>query len=348
MPAVAACAVLTSVVLMANEGVSPLVESQSVVIKDVCAWPNLTKLPDGAVAAVIFNQPAHGSVAGDVDCWATTDEGRTWQRRATVAARPGPKANRMNVAAGLAANGDLVVVASGYRRLGEKASWTERLLPAVVYRSSDGGRAWTVSSELPTAPDEQHMIPFGDIVSGGDGTLRVTCYTAGEVWATYMLSSRDDGRTWTGPVKVGEGINECAPLHLGEGRWLAAIRTNSPADLRLFTSDDDGTTWSDRGPITQAQQHPAHLLRVSDGRVLLAYGHRREEQPGVEAMLSTDEGRSWGDPIRLVALPMVDLGYPSSVELADGRILTAYYAQRGPGYDGYHMGVVVWRLPAEP
>jgi hypothetical protein len=304
-------------------------------------------LPDGSTAAVIFNQPAHGSLPGDVDCWATTDEGKTWQKRGTVAPRPEPNANRMNVAAGLAANGDLVVVSSGYRRIGEDAPWTERLLPALVYRSSDGGATWEVSFEVPTAPDGQHMIPFGDIVAGDDGALRVTCYTAGELWATYMLTSADDGRTWASPVKIGEGINECAPLHLGDGRWLAAIRTNSPADLRLFTSDDDGVTWSDRGPVTQPNQHPAHLLRLSDGRVLLTYGNRREECPGVEAIISADEGETWGEPVRLVALPMVDLGYPSSVRLPDGHILTAYYAQKGPGYEGYHMGVVVWRLPED-
>ena len=123
---------------------------------------------------------------------------------------------------------------------------------------------------------------------------------------------------------------------------------NKPGDLRLFTSDDDGATWSDQGPVTQAKQHPAHLVRLTDGRVLLTYGNRREERPGVEAVLSSDEGRTWSDPIRLVELPMVDLGYPSSVQLSDGRVLTAYYAQKGPGYEGYHMGVVVWRLPEEP
>ena len=56
-----------------------------VAVENVCAWPNLTVLPDGAIVATIFNQPSHGSVAGDVECWATEDAGRTWQKRGTPA-----------------------------------------------------------------------------------------------------------------------------------------------------------------------------------------------------------------------------------------------------------------------
>ncbi|HJN18940.1 MAG TPA: sialidase family protein, partial [Armatimonadota bacterium] len=109
----------------ADEGVSPLVQHQSVAARNVCAWPNLTTLGDGTIVATIFNQPAHGTLPGDVDCWASTDGGETWERRATVAQRPEPNSNRMNVAAGLAGNGDLVVVASGYRRVGEDATFEE-------------------------------------------------------------------------------------------------------------------------------------------------------------------------------------------------------------------------------
>ena len=35
-----------------------------IAIDDVCAWPNLTPMPDGFIAAVIFNQPTHGGWQG--------------------------------------------------------------------------------------------------------------------------------------------------------------------------------------------------------------------------------------------------------------------------------------------
>lgn len=37
-----------------------------------------------------------------------------------------------------------------------------------------------------------------------------------------------------------------------------------------------------------------------------------------------------------------DGGYPSSVQLPDGQVLTAYYASRIEDHAGYHMGVVLW------
>jgi predicted neuraminidase len=52
--------------------------SHAVAVKDCTAWPNLDELADGAVVATIFNQPCHGLWEGDVDCWATTDGGKSW------------------------------------------------------------------------------------------------------------------------------------------------------------------------------------------------------------------------------------------------------------------------------
>ena len=37
-----------------------------------------------------------------------------------------------------------------------------------------------------------------------------------------------------------------------------------------------------------------------------------------------------------------DGGYPSSVQLSDGQVLTAYYASGIDGHARYHMGVVLW------
>ena len=52
-----------------------------VAVDNVCAWPNLTLTGDGTILAVIYNQPCHLTAEGDVECWASTDDGRTWVRR---------------------------------------------------------------------------------------------------------------------------------------------------------------------------------------------------------------------------------------------------------------------------
>jgi hypothetical protein len=107
-----------------------------------------------------------------------------------------------------------------------------------------------------------------------------------------------------------------------------------------LASEDDAKTWSACGPVTEQSQHPGHFLRLADGRLMLSYGNRTADR-GVDVRLSGDEGKTWSHPIRVVDFQQ-DGGYPSSVQLPDGQILTAYYARKTTYHDGYHMGVVIW------
>ena len=110
-------------------------------------------------------------------------------------------------------------------------------------------------------------------------------------------------------------------------------------------SRDDGKTWKSHGPATLPNQHPASLLGLSDGRVLLTYGIRNEGLHAIGARVSRDDGASWGHPFVLVCLDgSVDDGYPSSVELDDGTVVTAYYASGIHEHQRYHMGVLRWKL----
>lgn len=317
-----------------------------VAVDNVCAWPNLTTLADGAVVATIFNQPSHGSVAGDVECWASTDSGRSWQKRGTPAGHE-PDTNRMNVAAGRAQNGDLLVISSGWsnRYPPDKKGTPFRhgILAPWVCRSTDGGRNWTVEPHAFPAegPRGGACIPFGDILPGCDGRLRVAIYEVLQLRndRVYIYTSPDDGKSWGQPAALDPERmrNETALLHLGDGRWLAAARVS---ELQLYASDDDARTWRPCGPVTQPSQHPGHLLRLRDGRLLLSYGNRTADR-GVDVRFSRDEGRSWSTPFR-VADFLGDGGYPSSVQLPDGQVLTAYYASKTTDHQRYHMGVVVW------
>jgi hypothetical protein len=49
-------------------------------VKDVCAWPALTLLPDGSINATLFSKPSHGQVAGAVAVWNRAD-GTSWTKR---------------------------------------------------------------------------------------------------------------------------------------------------------------------------------------------------------------------------------------------------------------------------
>ena len=336
-----------------------------IAVDNVCAWPNLTRLPDGAIVANIFNQPCHGKWEGDVECWASQDDGRFWTLRGTPAPHE-PGTNRMNVAAGLAANDDLIVLASGWNNRSPKgegqANFSDATpLPPWVCRSTDGGRTWMQAEDV-TPPEDKsaRIIPFGDMVRLQDGALGVCIYS----WQppnehnVYFYSSDDDGRSWAIRSVIQQGnINETTPLVLPNGNLLACARTLDDQHLELFRSTDHGHIWQREQALTGVMEHPAHLLNLNDGRILLTYGRRnKEEAPhfrGIGYRLSSDAGRTWTEPAALVESmhrpgmrwPHSDGGYPSNVQLDDGQILTAWYTSGVPGiHERYHMAAAIWSL----
>jgi hypothetical protein len=364
--------VVCSGVTAAEQGKAPYVLDRDgsvpqpvVAVADVAAWPNLTQLPDGTIIALIYNQPSHGQMPGDVDCWATEDAGVTWTKRSTAAPRGTPQQNRMNTAAGLTADGKLILVTSGWSEPGNPDAKGKpnigELLPTWVCISDDGGYTWRIDEQsFPNGPDGRPMIPFGDIMPGEDGMLRVAAYStpdeepaqqaakqAGDNLAQRAAHGqnwivRGDGRNWDAPVRIAHRPrrNETAILHLGGGKWIAAARK---AGLELFFSEDDAKTWTMLGErVTDNLQHPGHLMRLKDRSIMLSYGNRVRPHPGVEVKFSKDEGRTWSAPYRIADVNSPDSGYPSSVQLSDGRILTACYSRGIAGHDGYVMFTVTW------
>ena len=321
-------------------------------IQGVCAWPNLQILNDGTILALIFNQPCHGLWEGDLDCWASEDGGRTWRFRGRPAEHE-PGTNRMNCAAGIAANGDVVVLCSGWadrNRRGEPVNPHRQPLRPWVCRSSDQGRTWSVGTDFPAPPQDgvgagNEFIPFGNIRAADDGSLCVAAYLRREQSrACHLIRSLDDGRTWGEAVSLHPGGNETDILHLGGGRWLAAAREfgeRRDVHLELFSSDDDARTWKRQQPLTLPLQVTGHLTRLADGRVLLSHGNRCWNNYGVDVRLSDDAGASWSPPFRIADCPRPDCGYPSTVQTADGTAVTAYYTQVSDDYH-YEMRVAHW------
>jgi sialidase-1 len=59
--------------------------------------------------------------------------------------------------------------------------------------------------------------------------------------------------------------------------------------------------------------------------LLMTYGYRREPF-GNQARVSDDAGRTWSDPITISGDGAGgDLGYPSTVQLPDGSLITVWY-----------------------
>ncbi len=313
-----------------------------VAIDNVCAWPNITKLPDGSLVAIVFNQANHGFTEGDVECWASAD-GRFWKYLSTVT-QHAPATVRMNHGVGLNAEGHLVVLCSGWDNIAPRRNPTSQTLPTVGAISRDGGKSWEqLGVVMPAVEGLSWHVPFGDIQLAANGDLVAGNYAfkrprTGNI---YVARSQDGGRSWNTFTPIAKDRHvEAALLHLGKGRWLAASRRFEHLDLEIFASDDDALTWHSVNILDVKPVSAAHLLKLSDGRILLTYGNRTPGDWGIDARTSSDGGRTWSIPQRLAVLEAPDCGYPEAVEFPGGRLMVAYYCDGIATHQRYHMGVV--------
>ena len=183
---------------------------------------------------------------------------------------------------------------------------------------------------------------FGDQIATSDGA-----FSQGPIQA---CKSTDDGRTWVelGTVPNHEGTvnqnyHEPHVVETASGKLVGLIRFEEALKfdelvkrvrevnaidthfwLYQTESQDGGVTWSRSRPL-DVEGSPPHLLSHSSGALVCAYGYRQEPF-GQRIMISRDGGTTWDTHYILRDDgPDPDLGYPSSVELADAQILTAYY-----------------------
>ncbi len=125
-------------------------------------------------------------------------------------------------------------------------------------------------------------------------------------------------------------INEPYVLELPDGRLICHTRAENDKVFTIYQcfSSDKGKTWTTpERLLDETGGAPPHLILHSSGALICTYG-RRKAPYGIMAMVSYDFGETWEKDIRLYesTLDEDDLGYPSTVELHDGTMLTVFYA----------------------
>jgi hypothetical protein len=335
-----------------------------VAVDNVCGWPNLLKLPDETLVITGFNRPNHGQTEGDLDCWQSIDGKGIWMKAGT----PGPhKAgqNRMNHAMGITHSGKLIVLVSGWNKGGDpkaKEVNPDGTLQPITAISEDQGVTWSFGTVDVKPVQDRGMVPFGSIVKLKKDVLAVGVYaikrrkrfTEEELIRAkdprmlsdaYIIFSYDDGKTWTDFRLIGNDLSETVLYAIDENNVIAVGRTIGNQALDLYRSTDGGKKWSlERAALVGDQRHPADLCRLNDGRILLSYGIRNDIR-GIGFRVATSDAITWWEPRLLLEFPIAyDMGYPSSVQLSDGTIVTAYYCDRDIGHTRYHIGTVHWRL----
>lgn len=317
-----------------------------------CGWPTLARRKNGELLLVCSGgREGHVCPFGRVELQRSQDQGASWSYPRVV--MDGPIDDRD---AGVleTARGSILITtftSLAYEPILEKArrerSWAaDRLdrwqaahqrvsaderhqaLGVWMIRSTDGGVTFSRRSAT------QVNSPHGP-VQLSDGRL---LYAGKELWQgdhrIGVSVSKDDGETWswlaTIPTRDGDQHQDYHELHAVEaanGTLVVQIRNHNSKHSRetlQSVSRDGGVTWSTPRSIG-VWGLPSHLLRLADGRLLMTYGHRREPL-GNQARVSEDHGENWSEPFVISDDGVSgDLGYPSTVELPNGDLLSVWY-----------------------
>ena len=195
-------------------------------------------------------------------------------------------------------------------------------------------------------PNKECVNRMSDIMSETDKNQemmpnkdqgRISVFTIFEIFILSIgVMMSKDGIEWSDPVWVPkcEGMDENGTrfyephgIQLPSGKILVHIRAEgAPYRFSIYQSEsvDGGKTFSVPVCVNPCGS-PPHLMLHSSGALICVYGYRSEPY-GQRAMISWDEGATWERDIVLRDDgPSGDLGYPASVELKNGHILTVYY-----------------------
>ncbi|TWU16546.1 sialidase family protein [Allorhodopirellula heiligendammensis] len=339
-------------------------------------WPTLCRCANGDLVVVCSGgRESHVCPFGRVDLMRSRDTGESWSYERTIL--DGPIDDRD---AGIVETDQGTLLVSTFSSLAyeprlqtalataasdkpsmpaqQLAKWqaVQRRLPAGEHekhrgcwmlRSEDGGLNWSPAYRVPL------NSPHGPIQLS-DGTL---FYAGVALWdsprSVGTCRSSDDGRTWTPleelPTRPGDDPSQYHELHAVEaadGRLIVHIRNHNAANQNetLQThSTDHGKTWATPYSIG-VWGLPSHLLRLSDDRLLMTYGHRRAPL-GNQARISDDHGRTWSAPMIVSGdATSGDVGYPSTAEVSPGKLVTVWY-ERLAGNANAQLRLASWELP---
>jgi hypothetical protein len=206
--------------------------------------------------------------------------------------------------------------------------------------------------------EHQGAFPTRNILEEQDGTLAlmVSVGSDGDTFPTprakaWIFRSRDGGRTWPESQEVSvwdrpEALVETSMVRLSEGGLLATFRIEGshvigntppprglpypPGDesgghMLLMNSDDNGIHWTEPREFLNYSEVHGHLAVLKDGKVLCTYANYHLPF-GLVAILSNDQGKTWDKqhPIQLAIAADMWTGWPTSLQLPDGSIITSY------------------------
>lgn len=293
--------------------------------------PALVKLGDGAVLSVFSTPTSYAGKPGE--CFIagrlTRDGGETWEPVRELTRLPQGRAAHPTVHR--TRDGALHLFFLGYI----KFEWDkEHINPTGgcrsdlwTARSTDDGKTWSEPQMIfegytgstngaEETREGRLVVPFSHYVSGPGRLVAKT------------VSSVDGGRTWepSNALDIGgagdhDGALEPCVIELKDGRLWTLIRTTRKVFWESF-STDGGRTWSPaKAGTIDSTSAPAHVIRLTDGRLAMAWNRAEGGRRLLHLALSADDGESWTPSFIAVR---GSTAYPFLLEAAPGELWAGY------------------------
>ncbi len=319
-------------------------------------WPSVARLQNGKIAAVASGyRRRHVCPFGKAVIAYSEDNGETYTRPAAVIDTPLDDRD-----AGITPFGEKGVIVTSFNNT-RAFQHNERLADAydhayldtvsdeeeatylgATYRfSRDGGTTWEKELYISpiTSPHGPCVLRSGKLLWVGRTFSKDDSKQADDHIAAYELDPADGQMTYLGRIPAidreesGKRVLMCEPhvIELPNGDLLCHIRVQGWGPGRIFTvyqtvSKDGGYTWSEPEQVLGDHDgSPAHLFLHSSGVLVSTYGVRKSPY-GIHVMLSRDLGKTWDiEHVLWNEAPNDDVGYPCTIELQDGSLLTVFY-----------------------
>lgn len=311
------------------------------------AWPSVARLQDHSLAMVASGfRIAHICPFGKVVLCRSYDEGKSWSAPEVIMdtllddrdagictfGKSGVMVTSFNNTVDFQRKyGVQNPYTKAYLDLAEQKADHEKYLGSTYTVSHDGGKTFGDIGTLPVSS------PHGPCVLNDGSILYV-----GRIYDGKNDSESDhirccritpDGKAeYISKIADVEGLLSCEPdaLQLPDGKIIVHIRVERQGYFTTYQSEsyDNAKNWTKPHRLLDiGGGAPSHLLLHSSGTLIAAYGYRQKPY-GIRVMFSHDGGESWEtDHVLYDAEPTGDTGYPCSVELNDGSILTVFYGR---------------------